>query len=61
MIKRADSPSGRIGKLSRAAKILQRAMRKSEAKEPPTVGKPVINDPPAESEADGQRAISREG
>ena len=32
-------------------------MRKSEAKEPPTVGKPVINDPPAESEADGQRAM----
>ena len=44
-----DRPSSlrstKSDKRSKAAKTLQRAIRKSEAKERPTVGKPVINDP----------------
>jgi hypothetical protein len=34
---------------SKAAKALQRAIDKSDRKEPPTVGKPVIDDPTPES------------
>jgi hypothetical protein len=40
------------GKDSKAAKTLKRAIDKSDRKEPPTVGKPVIVHPSSDSKSD---------
>jgi hypothetical protein len=45
----------------KAAKVLQRAIRKSEAKDPPTVGKPVIAGPAENFGEDAERLNRLDG
>jgi hypothetical protein len=48
MKSKSPSPRSERQKPSKADKALQRAIDKSDRKEPPTVGKPVIDDPAPE-------------
>jgi hypothetical protein len=54
-------PEGKAASSGKAAKALQRAIRKDNpAKEPPTVGKPVIVDSPGHTSKRNTRRKNRE-
>ena len=59
MPKRLRSNSQPSDKQAKAGKLLRRAIDKSEAKEPPTVGKPVIEEPTTDDGDTSQRRAQR--